>query len=105
MSKLVHKYGDAQIGHIVTLKSGGPDMTVVKFVPASSPPIPDGLQNAQWSDSETSLDAQVMWVTADGALGQANIPVAALVFKDDGGDEVDAKQRALAREPGGMIQA
>lgn len=102
MPKLVHKYGDAIIGHVVTLKSGGPPMTVVKFVPVSAPPIPDGLQNAQWSDSETTLDIQVMWVAENGTLGQATIPVAALDFQDD---EAGAKQRALAREPGGPIQA
>lgn len=105
MSKLVHKYGDAEIGDIVTLKSGGPPMTLVKFVPADSPPIPDGIQNSQWSDSTTTLSAQVMWVAENGTLGQATILVAALDFKDDGPDDkvdpaarvhadADAKRRA-----------
>lgn len=83
MPKIVHKYGDAEIGDIVTLKSGGPKMTLVKFVPVDSPPIPDGIQNAGWEDSTLKLAAQVMWVTESGALGQATLPVSALDFEDD----------------------
>jgi uncharacterized protein YodC (DUF2158 family) len=86
MPNLIHKYGDAEVGDIVKLKSGGPDMVIVRFVPSDAPPIPDGIQNTSWGDSTKILNAQVMWVTESGALGQATLPVAALTFKDDDSD-------------------
>jgi hypothetical protein len=81
MAKIVHKYGDAELGDVVTLKSGSPKLTIVKFVPSESPPIPDGIQNAGWEESDKKLAAQVIWVAENGTLGQATLPISALVFE------------------------
>lgn len=100
MPHLVHRYQDADVGDVVTLRSGSPPMTLVRFVPVDAPPIEPGIQNAGYQDSKMLLNAQVMWVTEAGVLGQATIPVDALDFKDDEGkNEAGTKRRTSPAEP------
>jgi hypothetical protein len=79
MTKTVTKLGEASVGDVVTLKSGSPPATIIRFVPADSPPIPDGIQNAAYVES--GLHAQIMWIHDTGAMGQANVPIDALVLQ------------------------
>lgn len=85
MSNLVHKFQDVETGDVVTLKSGGPEMTVVAFVPADAVPVPAGIQNASYR--EASLKVHVMGVASDGSIVQTTVPLEALNLKAKTGDE------------------
>jgi hypothetical protein len=84
MVQIVQSYGGASVGDICTLKSGGPDMTVVGFegpepvTPVTAPGAPAAFGVAH---VEAAPVARVAWITSEGAAVIHRFPVEALNLK------------------------
>lgn len=93
MVKVIHRIGDVAIGDIVSLKSGGPDLTVVGF--GEPEPRPDFVPAGAHVADDTPL-VSVAWHTSDGVLGQAKLPVDALNVKAKDKPADEPKHDALS---------
>ena len=79
MVQIVSKFGSSEVGDVVTLKSGGPDMTVIGFEgPEPVTPVGPALG---LSLTEAEPVARVAWVTSDGVAHIGRFPIASLVVK------------------------
>lgn len=77
MVKVIHKLNDLEIGDVVTLVSGSPDLTVIGFAAPEARPDFAPPSAAVVEDSPVVV---VAWFTESG-FGQTKLPVDALVVK------------------------
>jgi Uncharacterized small protein (DUF2158) len=90
MVQIIHKFGDATVGDVVSLKSGGPQATIIGFegaepvTPVSAPGAPL-LAGVGYVEAEPV--ARVAWITADGVAHIHRYPLAALNLKAQAKDK------------------
>lgn len=74
--QMLDTYQDAQIGDGVTLKGGGPAMTITGFEAPAATPQPTGITNASLTDVQAEV--RCAWFTEAGGFNSAVFPLAAL---------------------------
>lgn len=80
MVQVIKSFGDASIGDVATLKSGGPDMTVIGFEgPEPVTPVAGNFVGVAHVEAEPV--ARVAWVTSDGVAHVHRYPLEALTLK------------------------
>lgn len=84
MTQIVHKFGDAEVGDIVNLKSGSPDAVIIGFegpepvTPVTAPGAPN-LVGASYKEAEPV--ARVVWFGKDDLEHIGRWPIPALNLK------------------------
>ena len=74
--QILDTYDNVTIGDTVSLKAGGPKMTVIGFAPPEPLPQPTGITNASLTDVQA--DVRVLYFLETGSPVTLSVPLAAL---------------------------